>query len=73
MELLFIIESSRPDSETAVGFLTKGVSKSDIDDWEKLRRMLRFVHCTLKEKNMFWGNEYIQDIHMGGCIICSTP
>ena len=32
-KLLFIMKSYRPDLETAVGFLTKRVSKIDVDDW----------------------------------------
>ena len=44
---------SRPDLETAVGFLTTRVSKSDVDDWEKLRKILKFVYFTLKEKRCF--------------------
>ena len=36
----------------AVGFLETKVSKSDVDKWEKPRRILWFVHYTLKEKNL---------------------
>ena len=43
----------RPDLETVVDFLTTRASKSDVDDWEKLRRVLRFVHCTLEGKRAF--------------------
>ena len=65
VKLLFIIKRSRPHLETAVIFLTKRVSNIDIDDWEKLKRILGFVHCTPKEKNMFWRNKPRQDINMG--------
>ena len=41
-KLLFIIKRARPDCETTVSFLTKRVSKSDLGDWEKLRRVLIF-------------------------------
>ena len=71
-KLLFIMKRSRTDLETAVVFLMTRVSKSDIDDWGELRSILRFVHCTLKEKD-FWSDESITYIHMGGSIICSTP
>ena len=49
-KILFIMKRSRPDLETAVGFLETRVLKSDVDDREKLRRILRFFHCNLKEK-----------------------
>ena len=52
-KLLFITKMYNSDLETAVGLLTMRVSKSDVDDWEKLRRILSFVHCTLKEKRCF--------------------
>ena len=52
-KFLFIMKRSRPDVETAVGFLTMRVSKSDVDDWEKMKRILGFVHCNLKEKMFF--------------------
>ena len=52
-KLLFIMNRSRPDLETAMRFLTMRVLKSFFDDWGKLRRILRFVHCTHEEKNCF--------------------
>ena len=48
-----MMKSSRPDFETSVSFLTMRVSESHVDEWEKLRGILRFVHCTLKEKRYF--------------------
>ena len=50
VKLLFIKKRSRHDLATSVGFLTKRVSNSDVDNWEKFRRILRFVHYTLKRK-----------------------
>ena len=35
-KLLFIIKRSRADLETAVSFLTDIVSKSDVENWERL-------------------------------------
>ena len=52
-KLLFIIKRSIPDLETDVGFLTTRVLKSDVDDCEKLRMILRFVYFTLKENIYF--------------------
>ena len=48
--MLSIIKRSINNLETAIGFLTTRVLKSDVDNWGKLRRILRFVHSTLKEK-----------------------
>ena len=52
-KLLFIMKGSIPYLDTAMGFLTTRLSKSDVDNREKLRRMMRFFHCTLKEKICF--------------------
>ena len=52
-KLLFIIKRSIPDLETDVGFLTTRLLKSDVDDCEKLRMILRFVYFTPKEKRYF--------------------
>ena len=51
-KLLSTMNISRTELETAVGLLTTRVSKSDIYNWEKLRRILRFVYLTLKEKDI---------------------
>ena len=51
-KLLFIMKRSRPDLETVVSFLKTRVSKSDVEDWRKLRGILRFIHCNLKEKDV---------------------
>ena len=47
------MKSYRPDLETAVSFLMMRSSKSDVDGWGEFKRMLRFVHCALKEKRSF--------------------
>ena len=51
-KLLFIMNRSIPDLDMALGLLTTRAPKSDVDDWGKLRRILSFVHCTLKEKDV---------------------
>ena len=38
-KLLYIMKRARPDLETAVSFLMRRVSKSDLDDWGKLKRV----------------------------------
>ena len=49
-KLLLITKRSRPALETFMSFLTTIVSKSNIEGWEKTRRILRFVCFPLKEK-----------------------
>ena len=36
----------RPDIETAISFLMRRVSKSDVDDWWKLKRVLAYLKNT---------------------------
>jgi hypothetical protein len=45
-KLLYITKRSRPDIETAVAFLTTRVSKSDEDDWKKLKRVMTWLKQT---------------------------
>ena len=45
-KLLYIMKRVRPDIETAVSFLMRRVSKSNIEDWKKLKRCLGFVKGT---------------------------
>ena len=48
-KLGYIMKRGRPDIETSVSFLMKRVSKSDVDDWLKLRRLIGFVKRTIDE------------------------
>ena len=48
-KLLWIMKRARPDLETAVSFICTRVSKSDGDDWKKLRRTLVLVKCTIDD------------------------
>ena len=41
--LLFISRRCRLDIQTAVGFLTTRVSCPDLDDWNKLKRLLQYL------------------------------
>ena len=47
--LLWIMKRARPDLETAIGFLCTRVSKSDEDDWKKLRRVIAYVQATIDD------------------------
>ena len=51
-KLLYIMQRARPDIETAVSFLMKRVSKSNVDDWKKLRRVIGFLKGTIDEKRI---------------------
>ena len=42
-KLLFIGKISRPNIETAASVLCKRVTKSDKDDWKKLRRVMAYL------------------------------
>ena len=42
-KLLYLVKQARPDLETLVSFLTMRVTKSDVDDWGKLKRGLTSV------------------------------
>ena len=42
-KLLFVMKSFRNDLETDVSFLKTRVSKSNVDDWVNLRRIMRFL------------------------------
>ena len=61
-KLLWIMKRARPDLEVAVSYLCTRVSKSDEDDWEKLRRVLAFVQCTIDDIRII-GAENLNDIY----------
>ena len=61
-KLLYITKRSRPDIETAVAFLTTRVSKSDIDDLKKLKRVLSFLHQT-KDDVRIIGAKSVQELY----------
>jgi hypothetical protein len=48
-KLLWVMKRSRPDIETAISFLCTRVSKSDEDDWAKLKRLLQFLSQTIDD------------------------
>ena len=60
-KLLFIMKRARPDLETAVSFLMTRVSKSDEDDWKKLKRCLGFIKGTMEDKRII-GADNISDL-----------
>jgi hypothetical protein len=46
-QLLFASSRSRKDIQTAVSFLTTRVKHPDEDDWEKLKRLLKYIRGTI--------------------------
>ena len=48
-KLLWVMKRSRPDIETAISFLCTRVSRSDEDDWAKLKRLLQFLRQTIDD------------------------
>ena len=50
--LLYIMKRARPDIETGVSFLMRRVSKTDNDDWIKLKRVLSFLYDKIEDERM---------------------
>ena len=61
-KLLYLVKRARPDLETLVSFLTMRVTKSDVDDWKKLKRGLTFVKNTIKDKRII-GAKTLTDLY----------
>ena len=62
MKLMYIGKRARPDIETAVGFLSTRVSKSDVDDWNKLKRVLQYLYGTI-DMPRYVGADNFVDLH----------
>ena len=82
-KLLYLVKQARPDLDTLVSFMTTRVTKSDVDNWKKLKRGLTFLKNTIKDKIMIiakkWTDLYTwidaaydvhnnMRVHMGGTI-----
>lgn len=82
-KLLFIMKRSNPDIETAVSFLMTWVSKRDVEDWKKLKRVLTFLKQHIDEpryigasdlESLFtwidaaYGVHHDFRVHTGGCM-----
>ena len=59
-KLLWIMKRARPDLETAVSFLCTRVTKSDEDDWLKLRRVIAYVQCTINDTRIIGASDLTQ-------------
>ena len=60
-KLLFIMKRERPDLETTISFLMTRVSKSNEDDWRKLKQYLDFIKGTINDKRII-GADNISDL-----------
>ena len=49
-KLLYIMKRVRPDVETSVSFLMRRISKSNNDDWKKLKRFLGLLKRTVDDE-----------------------
>ena len=43
------MKRARSDLETAISYLCTRVTKSNEDDWKKLRRVIAWIKCTIKD------------------------
>ena len=46
-KLLYVAKRARVDLQLVIAFLCTRVSKSTQEDWEKLRRVLKYIHKTI--------------------------
>ena len=60
-KLLYVSKRARPDLETLISFLTTRVTKSDEDDWKKLKRGLIFIQNNIKDKRVI-GKKILSEI-----------
>ena len=59
-KLLYYMKRARPDIETAIAFLCTRVSKSDVDNWNKLKRVLGWIKVTIDDKRYIGANGLAQ-------------
>lgn len=52
------MKKSRPDLETSVDHLCTRVTKSDEDDWKKLRRIIAWIKCTIVDKRIIGATSF---------------
>ena len=62
-KILFIMKRGRPDVETTVSYLMTRVSKSNLKDWEKLKRCLGFLKKTFNDLRTI-GADSLRDLHV---------
>jgi len=62
-KLLWVMKRGRPDIETAIAFLCTRVKKPDVDDWEKLKRLLCSLNKTINDVRVIGANSMDICIH----------
>ena len=55
-KLLYISKRARIDIDLTISFLCTRVSKSTEEDWEKLRRLLQYMHMTIDMPRIIGAN-----------------
>ena len=50
MQLQYLSQRARPDIRTAISYLCTRTTKSDMDDWKKLTRVMRYLQGTVDLK-----------------------
>ena len=61
-KLLWVMKRGRPDIETAIAFLCTRVKEPDVDDWEKLKRLLCFLSETINDVRVI-GASSMENLH----------
>ena len=61
-KLLYIIKKARPNIETAVAYIHIRVTKSDVDDWKKLQRVLAWLKTTINYARIILATGFM-DLH----------
>jgi hypothetical protein len=62
-QLLFAANRARRDIQTAVSFLTTRVQSPDEDDWEKLKRILKYLNGTRNLKLVLCADQTKYAVH----------
>ena len=66
-----MMKISRPDLETTIGFTCTRASKSDEDDWLKLRRGIACVKCAIDDVRLI-GASSLTDVYTWIDAACSV-
>ena len=61
-KLLYIAKRARPDIETAIAFLCTRVSKSTMNNWLKLKRVLSILKNTINDARII-GATSLEDLY----------
>ena len=62
-KLLFLSKRARPDIQPKITFLTTRVINLDEDDWNKLRRVLRYLNATINSVRIHLNANNLNVVH----------